>query len=503
MWFVLASTIWDPLQLFRVEDPDYPGALWRSETGAVIEGRPADGVPHRYAVMAELDAMPAAEALEVTNADLWHADGLTGRGVKVAVFDIGWFGPEADVSELGDYHGRDCVLHPSCEVELDLERPREGVGTGVHGLGCAEVVRDIAPGSELYLVRVNGLTALENAVRWAVREDVDIITMSMSFYNASFYDGGGPFAPLITDLVANDILLVTSAGNNARAHWSGRFVDGDADGWLDGDGEGGLWTYQLAGTKTFYLNWNQHARCGDTDLDMQLVDVASEDRVVLGRATAVQERFGDQCEPVERLRVSVPREDWYRLEVELVTGSAADLQVDILGRSGSFLDTQPGRSISEPGVHAGAFTVGAVRASEYRTASVEDFSSWGPTHGGLAKPDIAGPNGLSTSAYGPAGFFGTSASTPAVAGLIALVMEDDPSLTPLEAARKLQGWALNDNIGMAAPDPRWGAGKARLPVRDGGPVPCGRRPLVLPLFLLPVWWIRRERQGTGRLGVED
>jgi subtilisin family serine protease len=452
--------------------------------------------------MAELDAMPATEALQVTNADLWHADGLTGEGVKIAVFDIGWWGPGADVGELGDYEGRDCVLHPSCEVELDLLRPREGNDTGVHGMGCAEVVRDIAPGAELYLVRVNGLTAFENAVRWAVREGIDLITMSMSFYNTSFYDGGGPFAPLVTDLVSNDVLLVTSAGNNARAHWSGRFVDADMDGRLDGDGDNGLWTYQAAGGATFYLNWNQHARCGDTDMRLVLVDVADGERSVVGRADDVQDRDGDLCEPIERMRASVPRDDWYRLEVELVRGSTTDLTVDILGRTGSFLDTQPERSISEPGVHPGAFSVGAVRASAYLDASVEDFSSWGPTHGGLAKPDIAGPNGLSTSAYGPAGFYGTSASSPAVAALIALVMEDDPSLTPLEAARKLQGWALNDSVALAEPDPRWGAGKARLPVRHQGPNPCGRRPLLLPIIMLPVWWRRRRRSRRARVSAE-
>ena len=497
-WLVVATSLLDPLDLFRVDDPEHPDALWRSATGAVIEGRPAPGTPHRHAVMAELDEMPAIEALQATNADLWHADGLTGAGVRIAVFDIGWDGFQADVSELGEFTGRDCVVHPSCEVELDLLRPAEGLELGVHGIGCAEVVRDVAPGAELYLVRANGLTAFENGVRWAVREGIDIISMSMSFYNSSFYDGGGPFAPLVADLAANDILLVTSAGNNGRVHWFGPFLDEDGDGRMDGDGDNGLWTYQTAGAKTFYVNWNQHARCGDTDLDVALIDVANGERVVLGRAAEPQVRDADQCETVERLRAGVPREDWYRLEVTHVGGGLADLDVDIIARSGSLLDTMPERSIADPGVHPGTFTVGAIRAVDYLDASVEEFSSWGPTHGGAAKPDIAGPNGLSTAAYGVQGFYGTSASTPAVAGLVALVMEDDPSLTPQQAARKLQGWALSDDVGFAAPDPRWGAGKARLPVRDPERGPCGRRPLILPLVILPVWARRRRRRASGR-----
>lgn len=62
-------------------------------------------------------------------------------------------------------------------------------------------------------------------------------------------------------------------------------------------------------------------------------------------------------------------------------------------------------------------------------------SSLGPTHGGFKKPDVCAP---AVSVYGayPGELFayvsGTSASTPFVSGLAALMLEKDASLNPLE-----------------------------------------------------------------------
>ena len=118
-------------------------------------------------------------------------------------------------------------------------------------------------------------------------------------------------------------------------------------------------------------------------------------------------------------------------------------------------------------------------------------SSRGPTNAGIRKPDLSGPDGLSSTIYGEAGFYGTSASTPAVAGLVALVLSEEDGLTPRQAAQRLQGWAFGEP-GLA-PDNTFGAGRARLPVLSDEPQPCGRRPMVLSLFLVPIWWLGRRR----------
>lgn len=495
--FLLASILpVDPWDLVRVEDPDHPAAQATSAYGAVLFEPPEPGTRWRWESVPETDAIPheSYEVVQATHADLWHRDGARGQGVKVAIFDSGWFEGLGNPRLVGDYQTHDCWVHASCEVPIEPWRPRFAAEEGSHGWACAEVVRAVAPDADLHLVRVNSFTQFEAAADWAIRAGVDVISMSMSFYNDSFYDGSGPFAAVIARLEAHDILLVTSAGNDARAHWSGRWLDGDGDGRMDLDGDNGLDVWLGAGPRTIFLNWDRHGRCGDTDLDLYVYDAAGN---IVGRSLDRQSEDADRCQPVERARAYAATTGWYRLEVVAHRGDLTHLDVALHGRAGvTFAPTQaPWGAVVDPAAHPLALAVGAVHVADYIRGDIEPFSSWGPTHAGVPKPEIAGPDGLTTAATGPGNFFGTSASTPAVAGLIAVILSDDPSLTPRRASQRLIGWALDQGTGpFAQPDPRWGAGKARLPPRELQPLPCGQRPLIMPLLFLPVWAMRRRRR---------
>lgn len=488
----------DAGSLVRVEDPRHPDALAASAHGAVLAAPPEPGTPWRREPVAEPDIY-ALEAVAVTNADLWHADGLGGQGVRVAVFDSGWFAGEARPDALGDVRTHDCWAHPSCALPIDPYRPRLTNEGSAHGWACAEVLRAVAPDVELHLVAVPTWTAFENAVDWAIREGIDVVSMSLSFYNASFYDGRGPFDGPMRRLEASGALMVTSAGNDARAHWRGRFVDADRDGRMDLDGRNGLDVWLEAGSRSVYVNWNEHARCGETDLDARILDGAGR---IVGRSEARQLAGADRCEPVEVVTAWAPEAGWYRLEILLRRGVASALEVDVNGRGGVvFHASDPAGSITDPASHPLAFAVGAVRAEGYLTNDAEPFSSQGPTSAGLAKPDIAGPDGVSTWAFGPEGFFGTSAATPAVAGLVAVLMSEDPGLSPRDAAERLQAHALSDRVDFTRPDMRFGAGKARLPVRDPEARGCGRGRLVAALPLLLPWgWPLRRRRALSEAG---
>jgi hypothetical protein len=474
-----------------VFDPHAAGALATSSTGAVVESPPTDGSPWVWEAVPEVDHWPATEALAALNADDWHADGVTGAGVKVAVFDLEWFGAEADPDVLGDVETHDCWSSPTCAPPIDTLRPRFGYEEGVHGFACAQVVHDVAPDAELHLVRVNGQTTLDNAVDWAIRNDVDVVSMSLSFFNQSFGDGSGAVNAQIERLRDAGVQMVASAGNAAYGHRLAPWTDGNADGRLDFDGDDALLVHLNPGRTAIYVSWNQYRSCGITDLD---VFVRDADGDVLARGMDVQDPDSEHCEPMERVAPDVDVEGWYRLEVDLVRGSTAGLTVRVMDPDGTVSVATPGGSVADPASSSAAFTVGAVRATGYLDNGIEGFSSQGPTTDGRPKPDIAGPDGLSTEAYGSEAFYGTSASTPAVAGAIALVMSADPSLSSREAADRLQGWALGDSATWEAPDPAFGAGKARLPVDDGDRSPCGRQPLLLPLAILPFGWIRRRLQ---------
>ncbi len=477
---------WDAQDLWRVEDPNTPGAIATSATGAVVVGEPV-GVPHsREPVPEPADAFSAIEGVGAMGADGWHDRGFTGAGVRVAVLDVQWYGAEADPEQLGDVTTHDCWFTPSCDAPMDTNRARFGFEDGVHGVGCAEVVRGVAPDVELHLVRTNGMTTLENAFDWAIREDIDVLSLSIAYFNTSYYDGTGPVNQLVERLRAADVLLVVAGGNYARGHWEGAFTDGDGDGRMDFDGHNGLWM-QLSGGGP-YVSWDQFRACGLTDLDAVLYDANGD---IVARGDAVQDAFGESCSPLERLG-SVPEDGWYFLEVRDVRGSTVGLRVNVLATSGRIEGGDAHGSVADPGSAADALTVGAVRAQGYLQNDVESFSSQGPTADGRAKPDLVGPDGLTVAPYGAEGFFGTSAATPAVAGAVALVMSEDPSLGPYEAADRLRGWAWGDGASFESPDPAFGAGRVRLPAPET-PSPCGHRPLVMPLLLFP-WFGRRARR---------
>lgn len=491
--FALIPAVLDPSTWVRVDDPDHPDAIARSATGAILASPPTDGTPWRresLAVPTGVDAPGAVgDAVAITNADLWHADGITGAGVRVAVFDVGWFG-DTDIDRvIGPYTSHDCFATPSCERAFDPLLPATAAEGGLHGWGCAEVIRQIAPDAELHLVRTNTFTLLENAVDWAIREHVDVVSMSLSFYNDSFYDGTGPHDRLIRALDAAGVLMVTSAGNDAALHWQGPYVDADADGRLDGDGDNAVMLY-LERATTIYVAWNQYgARCGDTDLEVRVVDADGNE---VGVSREVQDPASSNgCEPVDIVNPVIREPDWYRVEIVHRRGVRVGVDVNVIARSGTFFTPMPEGSLTDPAVHPLAIAVGAVRTTRYWDGPPEGFSSRGPTRTGLAKPEIMGPDGLSTLSSGPVGFFGTSASTPAVAGLVALVMQDEPSLSSREAFGRLRGWAHLPSPTPALPPGAFGAGMARLPVRDPSRSACGPRGGSLLLLILP--WCRKQR----------
>jgi hypothetical protein len=509
-WWVALAAAMEPVEglieveapvLYRVEDPDHPLAVARSLSGSVLEQPPAEG-GWSYEPIPVLDGYPDKVALDVLNADLWHEAGYRGQGVRVAIFDLHWFGSQADPSVLGEVETADCWTHSSCEAPMDTERARFANEEGVHGYACAEIVREVAPEAEIFLVRVNGLTTFENAVQWAIRNDIDLISMSMSFFNSSFYDGTGSFMPPMDELAAAGVLLVTSAGNYAREHWSGPWRDVDGDGQMDFEGANHLEIDMTAGSRrTVYVNWDEHRRCGDSDLDAFIYDDAGN---LVGASEEAQDRRDPEstedpdkhrCSPVERVSAYVSETGRHRLVLRADRLVSAGLEVDIFTQNGTIVGARPEFSIADPSPHPWAYTVAAVRADGYLTNNVESFSSWGPVRSGAFKPDVAGPDGLTATAYGATGFFGTSAATPAVTGALALIMSRDRSLSPWEAGSRLRSWAWSE--GSADYDPRWGAGKARLPVPDPVVGGCGGSRMAGMFLLLP-WGLRHRRRAPRR-----
>ncbi|TET07274.1 T9SS type A sorting domain-containing protein, partial [Candidatus Aerophobetes bacterium] len=109
---------------------------------------------------------------------------------------------------------------------------------------------------------------------------------------------------------------------------------------------------------------------------------------------------------------------------------------------------------------SGAMAVAAINQANWTTGPQENFSSQGPTNDGRTKPDISGPDGVSTFTYGTASFYGTSASSPYVAGAASLVLSAYPGFTASQLQSTLEGWAVD--MGVAGKDSIYGSGRLNL-----------------------------------------
>ncbi len=457
---------------YRVDIPNHPDALVTSRFGSIVSKKP-EGVSYRTVEWADIDrdsiggVVLTNQTFDALGINDWHTNGYLGQDVKIAVFDVEWMGAEWDNPDLGATFSHDCFAHASCELPINSSHPRFGFERGVHGIACAEIIRDIAPKAELHLVRVLGQTSLENAVDWAIREDIDFISMSLSFFNESFYDGSGPISGLMDSLAAHDIQMVTSSGNYALAHFRSEFQDVNGDGNHDFSDARGLPIYFEPGKRSINLIWNEFQNCGLGDLNAYLW---SRDGTLIAKSLTSQVLGSNDCHPSEKIVAMIEEEDWTFLTIENVGETAPAF--DVMAKGGYVFQPSKDGSIVDPGTHPSVLTVGAVRVGNYIHNEVESFSSYGPTNSRLVKPEVVGPNGLSTNSYGPSNFYGTSASTPAVTGALAVYKSKHITLENSTITDRIIELAIQDTPTILVSDSQ-GFGKVRLPKVQNQEIQCG------------------------------
>lgn len=449
-WIVvdgLEVQAWVPRQLI----PDLA-----AQAGVGRVGRPL------YAVRPEprLEPGPAVkvgavvtEGLEPSQADLWHDAGETGSGVRVGVVDL----------EFGNWQS---VVGTELGSSTEFRTFGGAANTGEHGTGCAEIVADMAPDAQLYLALINTSGDLSAALSWLRSMDVDVVTMSVSFFGAGPGDGTGsvdtPIGSFIRD---QDVVWLNSAGNHRDSHWQGTTIDEDGDGWIEFEPgeELNLYAQQLeSGEKVRVVaQWNDW---DVTDQDYGLYLMRLEDDGTTTQAAVADRLQGGNPghTPVESLSFTVSEPGHYGLAVfrKSVTG-VHDLELWDLERSPGL--TVPEGSIPAPADLPAILAVAAASTS----GSIRSYSSEGPSNGpggtftgGFLKPDITGYDGVSTVSYGSGGFFGTSAASPHVAGAAALVRGAYPGWTGDQVKLFLVEHAIDRGDG--GPDTRYGAGRLSL-----------------------------------------
>jgi Subtilase family. len=147
--------------------------------------------------------------------DWAYGDG-TGAGVKVAVIDSGI---DAAHPAVGHVNGGVII-----EADADAEDgyrvvEQEHADLYGHGTACAAIIRSLAPGVELYSVRVLGeqLTGrarfFAGGIDWAIDAGMQVANLSLSTTNEDWF---APFHDLADRALHRGIMLVSALANEPK-----------------------------------------------------------------------------------------------------------------------------------------------------------------------------------------------------------------------------------------------------------------------------------------------
>ena len=405
-----------------------------------------------------------SEGVGLTNASVWQGGGVTGAGQRIAIIDLG-FDNLTETIAHGDLPGT-VITHDYTGLGLETETP--------HGTAVAEAVYDMAPGAQLYLLKIGDEVDLAQALYDCKNFYlVNIINHSVGWVNTGPYNGTGVICDIANDARANGILWVNAAGNQANRHYQGVFADTDGDGWHEyitsPISEVNRVSATAGQTISVFLNWddwgpdaNNPASCQDYDLYL-----TNPSGVIVASSVSWQNCSLGQS-PTEGISYSVPAAGSYGILInKYSTTINCDLKLYTFSHDLESNKRTASGSLMSPADASGVMTVGAINSANWASGPQESFSSQGPTTSWSnaiprIKPDISGTDNIDSFTYGH--WFGTSASSPQVAGAAALIWQKFPSFSANQVQSYLEATAID--MGSAGKDNIYGSGRLNLLIGD-------------------------------------
>ena len=431
----------------------------------------------RLPVLAEpLAGTYSSEGVSRSGADDWHNVGITGRGVKVAVVDVGFAGYTGLINT---------DLPPGVLLHTKSFLASGSMGVSTHGTQVAQTLYDMAPGIELWLVTVSTDLEFADAMNWLITQDVDIINSSIGFLNYDDGDGNGaaggpnPLVDSVNRVDAAGILFVMGAGNQAFGHHEQTYADafdvlhshnwapvGDPDIYNEIIGWPSSGACRQVTARLSWNDWNNFPPGRDYTLRLMRFSGGVWSQI----GASASDQMSGYPWPIEEVSVCVQ------------TGGKVAVVVEGVDTGGDYLELYvnwpleyftPGSSLVSPADADAAFTVGAF--NWLNTASLSPDSSQGPINaiggnepsgGENIKPDISSPACTTTNLYNGssgAGFCGTSAAAAHVSGAVALYLQTNPGRTPSQLRDFFEGNFVIDG-GPPGKDNEWGAGTLFLDI---------------------------------------
>ncbi len=400
-----------------------------------------------------------SEGVNLSGGSFYHASGFRGQNVKVAVIDLGFAGLSGSILAgvlPPTVIKIDCTGSGCTPTDFSFEEEN-------HGTAVAEIAHAMAPDAQLYLIKVGDSLDLRDAKDYCIANGIRIVNHSVGWFVSNFYDGHCYFDNAVCTAdhaYRNGILWVNSAGNHARKHYGAAFIDREGDRLHNVTEESNfisLFAYQ-GDPIIALLTWDAWP-VTDQDFDLLLYNSMFE---VVASSTSIQS--GTQP-PRETLYYLAPFSGTYYLAIKKARGHSNPRfslftfyhELNPFVASGSLLSPSDAR---------GVMAVAAIHYTQWETGPQESFSSQGPTTDGRVKPEISGPDGVSSFTFGT--FYGTSASSPHVAGAAALILSNHSIITVDQLWNALTASAVD--LGESGQDTIYGFGRLNLSTLSVDPV---------------------------------
>ena len=334
------------------------------------------------------------------------------------------------------------------------------------GRAMMQIVHDIAPGASLaFYTAFNSEQDFANGILSLATDGCKVICDDVSYFDEPFFQNG-IIAQAIQTVEAEGVVYVTAAGNNASDGYQSTWIpiSGTFDGINLSNAEsfgGSLVQTITIGANSSYdvpllLEWNQPY--GGVTSNLEILAFKNGKLV----ATATNSSSGEPTNPWVGLDLVAGAT--YQIAIENISGPNPGLIKEIaegnglpVTISGANIGTVYGHAMTPGTITVGAVSTAATPAFGVSPAQSESFSSSGAgtellfnNNGSpLSVPDLLSPviisgvdNINTTLPGGLSDFYGTSAATASIAGVVALILQANPNLTPAQVDQILQESAL-------------------------------------------------------------
>jgi Subtilase family len=433
------------------------------------------------------------EEVHRTNADTWQQAGITGN-VRVGIidfFDFSFWDP----NENGPVPDAAHQFCPTLTDDLCIGGQINSAMGDPHGVAVAEIVKDMAPAAELFVATTATTAETQAAIDWFALNGVQIITRSLGAAYDGPGDGTGPLDAVVDYAADRGITWFNSGGNDAISGY-GRYTEGvDSFGYVDFLSGPGVDTMlrispQSGGVAFDGIRWANDWNLPPsevTDYSIEVWQGANESSAT--QALTLDDPQDAGAPPLEAVDASfnvsgLGQALFLRIHADSHYSPSAPDTVEVatffgaieLGRqSAAFSSAKPVVDSRNPALVA----VGAIDPAD--GSAIASYSSRGPTNDGRIKPDLSAPSCVTSTVYTPMCFNGTSAASPAAAGMAALLLGQGLAVPGMPLAALMKHLVVD--LGPPGPDNAYGAGEIRLP--DIPPVAGSAQPSAFTVLATP------------------